>query len=100
MVKVDEKKLRGLTALVAKSILKAGEDYHYEIESLLPIVEKFAPENLAALRQRKRRWKTPASGANTRLTKSLWKAIPRRKNSYRKPRNFLNLSVINILRGG
>jgi len=55
MVKVDEKKLRGLAALIAKNILKADEDYHYEIESLLPIIEKFAPENVAALKQRKAR---------------------------------------------
>jgi hypothetical protein len=52
-VKVEERKLRGLAALVAKIILKADEDYHYEIESLLPIIEKFAPESLAALKQRK-----------------------------------------------
>lgn len=51
-LKVDEKKLRSLTSLVAKSILKAEEDYYYEIESLLPMVERFAPESLAALRQR------------------------------------------------
>lgn len=55
MVKVDEKKLRGLAALIANNILKADEDYHYEIESLLPIIEKFAPENVAALKQRKAR---------------------------------------------
>jgi len=52
-LKVDEKKLRDLTALIAKIILKSDDEYAYEIENLLPIFEKFSPENIAALKQRK-----------------------------------------------
>jgi len=51
-LKVDEKKLRDLTATVAKTILKGGDEYSYEIENLLPVFEKYSPENLAALKQR------------------------------------------------
>lgn len=52
-LKVDEKKLRDLTGLLAKLILKSDDEYSYEIENLLPIFEKFSPENLSALKQRK-----------------------------------------------
>ncbi len=52
-LKVDEKKLRDLTGLLARLILKSNDEYSYEIENLLPIFEKFAPENLPALKQRK-----------------------------------------------
>jgi hypothetical protein len=52
-LKIDEKKLRDLTGLIAKLILKSNDEYSYEIENLLPIFEKFSPENLPALKQRK-----------------------------------------------
>ncbi|MCY7376861.1 MAG: hypothetical protein LH472_12950 [Pyrinomonadaceae bacterium] len=52
MIKIDDKVLRDLTAKVVKNILKSDEG-GYEIEYILPIVEKFAPESLAALKQKK-----------------------------------------------
>ena len=52
-LKVDEKKLRDLTSLLARLILKSDDQYSYEIENLLPIFEKFSPENLSALKQKK-----------------------------------------------
>lgn len=51
-VKVDDKKLRDLVLRVAKTILKAEDEYAYEIENLLPIIEKISPENIAALKQK------------------------------------------------
>lgn len=56
IVKVDEKKLRDLAALIAKGILKATDEEYYEIESLLPMMEKFAPETVAALKQKMARY--------------------------------------------
>lgn len=51
-VKVAEKKLRDLTSLVIRNILKADDEYYYEFESLLPIIEKYSPENVAAIKKR------------------------------------------------
>ncbi len=51
-LKVDEKKMRDLTAIIVRTILKGGDEYSYEIENLLPIAEKYAPESVAALKQR------------------------------------------------
>ncbi len=51
-VKVDEKKLRDLTNLVIRNILKADDEYYYEFESLLPIIEKYSPENVATIKKR------------------------------------------------
>jgi len=44
-LKVDERKLRDLTAAIARSILKSGDEYSYEIENLLPVFEKYTPED-------------------------------------------------------
>lgn len=55
IVKVDEKLLRNLTSKIAKNILKS-EDGGYEVEYLLPILEKYAPESVAALRQKKAKY--------------------------------------------
>lgn len=52
-VRIDEKILRELTLKVAKSILDSEEDGYYEIEYILPIIEKHAPETVAALKQKK-----------------------------------------------
>jgi len=51
-VKVDEKKLRDLTNLVVRNILKNDDDYAYEYESMMPVIEKFSPENVPALKRR------------------------------------------------
>lgn len=51
-VKIDEKKLRDLTSLVARNILKTDDENYYEFESLMPIMEKFSPESVAALKRR------------------------------------------------
>lgn len=51
-LKVDERKLRDLTALAAKIMLKAEDEYAYEIENLLPLFEKFSPESVAALKRK------------------------------------------------
>ena len=56
IVKVEEKKLRDLAAMIAKSILKVSDEEYYEIETLLPMMEKFSPENVAALKQKKARF--------------------------------------------
>lgn len=52
VIKVDEKILRNLTAKVVKNVLKS-EEGGYEVEYLLPIAEKYAPETVAALKQKK-----------------------------------------------
>ena len=51
-LKIDEKKLRDLTSLVVRNILKADEEYGYEFESLMPIIEKYSPENVATIKKR------------------------------------------------
>jgi uncharacterized membrane protein len=51
-VKIDEKKLRDLAVRIARQVLKDGEEEYYDIESLLPIMEKFSPENVVALKQK------------------------------------------------
>jgi hypothetical protein len=56
IVKVEEKKLRDLAAIIAKSIFKVSDEEYFEIESLLPIMERFSPENVAALKQKKARF--------------------------------------------
>lgn len=55
VIKVDDKILRDLTAKMVRNILKldSGE---YDIEYILPMVEKYAPESLAALKQRKAKY--------------------------------------------
>ena len=55
VVKVDDKILRDLTAKFVKNILKS-EDGDYDVEYILPTVEKYAPESLAALKQRKAKY--------------------------------------------
>lgn len=52
---VDDKLLRDLTAKFVKNILKSDEG-DYEVEYILPIVEKYAPESLAALKQKKAKY--------------------------------------------
>ncbi len=54
-VKVEDKVLRDLTAKFVKNVLKS-EDSGYEVESLLPLAEKYAPESVAALKQRKAKY--------------------------------------------
>lgn len=54
-VKVDEKTLRNLTAKIVKNILNS-EEGGYEVEYLLPIVEKYAPDSVAALKQKKSKY--------------------------------------------
>ncbi len=54
-IKVDEKVLRDLTAKYIKNLLKS-EDSGYEAEYILPMAEKYAPESLAALRQKKAKY--------------------------------------------
>ena len=54
-IKIEEKTMRDLMAKVVKNILKS-EDGGYEIEYLLPLVEKYAPESIAALRQQKAKY--------------------------------------------
>ena len=51
-LKIDEKKMRDLTSLVVRSILKTDDEYGYEFESLMPIIERYSPENVAALKKR------------------------------------------------
>jgi hypothetical protein len=99
-LKVDEKKLRDLTSLLARLILKSDDQYSYEIENLLPIFEKFSPEISPPLNKKRRSWTTRANGANTRLTKNLWKAIPRRKKFCPKPTSFRIVPQPNVLHGG
>lgn len=55
-VKVDDRILRDLTAKIARMILKGGDEDSYDIESLLPIIEQYSPENLSALRQKKAKY--------------------------------------------
>lgn len=54
-VKVDEKILRDLTAKIVKNFLKS-EDGGYEVEYILPIAEKYAPESVATLKQKKAKY--------------------------------------------
>lgn len=54
-VKVDEKILRDLTAKVAAAFLKSEENY-YDIEYILHIAERFAPNTVAALKQKKAKY--------------------------------------------
>ncbi len=54
-IKIEDRMLRDLMAKIVKNLLKS-EESGYEIESLLPLVEKFAPESLAALKQRKAKY--------------------------------------------
>jgi hypothetical protein len=55
LIKIEDKLLRELMAKVVKNLLKS-EEGGYEIESLLPLIEKFAPESLAAIKQRKAKY--------------------------------------------
>lgn len=54
-LKVDEKKLRELTAMMAKVILKSEDEYGYDIGNMMPQFVKFAPESVAALKQKQAR---------------------------------------------
>lgn len=51
-LKIDERKLRDLANRVIGSILKFGEDEYYDFESIIPIAERFSPENVAVLKRR------------------------------------------------
>ncbi len=51
LVPVDERKLRDLTGLVARQLLKSEDEYG-DFESLMPIIGKYSPENLAAVKKR------------------------------------------------
>jgi hypothetical protein len=51
-VKVDEKRMRDFASMVARKILKNEDEEYYDIESLLPIMGKFSPENVAALKRK------------------------------------------------
>jgi len=55
-IKIDEKILRELTLKVAKNILDSEEDGYFEIEYILPVIEKYAPETVAALKQKKAKY--------------------------------------------
>ena len=51
-IKVDDKTLRDLTAKFVKNLLNS-ENADYDVEYILPMIEKYAPESLAALKQKK-----------------------------------------------
>lgn len=55
VIKVDEKLLRSLTGKVVKNMLKS-EESGYEVEYILPIAEKYAPETVSALKQKKSKY--------------------------------------------
>ncbi len=54
-IKIDDKTLRDLTAKFIKNLLKS-DNADYDVEYLLPVIEKYAPESLAALRQKKAKY--------------------------------------------
>ena len=54
-IKIEDRTLRDLMSKIVKNLLKSDET-GYEIESLLPIIEKYAPESLTALKQRKAKY--------------------------------------------
>jgi predicted transcriptional regulator len=54
-IKIEDRLLRDLMAKIVKNLMKSEEN-GYEIESLLPMIERFAPESLAALKQRQAKY--------------------------------------------
>ena len=55
-IKLEEKTLRDLTAKIVKNILKSEEGSGYEAEYILPLIEKYTPESLAAVKRRKAKY--------------------------------------------
>ena len=54
-ITIEDKTLRDLTTKYIKNLLKS-EEGDYNVEYILPLVEKYAPDSLAALRQKKAKY--------------------------------------------
>ena len=55
IIKIDDKVLRDLTVKFVKNILKS-DDGGYEAEYIMALVEKYAPESVSALKQKKAKY--------------------------------------------